>query len=493
VSENFEWSIAMSIKLNLTSSEIQTANILTAHTELPFILPPPNILPPPKFYAWVLINAKYDQLGGAAGFLGQAVTGQLGTIASSPNGLGYFIHYQGGSIYWSPQTGAHEVHGAIRDKWASLGWEQSLLGYPDTDETGTPDGVGRYNHFQGGSIYWTPSTGAHEVHGAIRDEWASLGWERSFLGYPVTDETGTPDGIGRYNYFQGGSIYWTPWTGAQTADKCDPIRSELQDLEVRLEGITKYEQPGKPGDHPQITAEWAEVHNLVEKTRFKLRACEPKLPPPPPPPPVPLTLTLTNFVCLDQSDDIRVFGFNVEDDEPYALVFAVDLKIVASIPVGATNSKMTLVGPLLDVDPGDRSAPANVIWGLSNAPDMVTSANNLIVLVAMMENDSGSPDQARTVLETAAKAGLVANLPAFTSQQIPRQELVSRIIAAMAGSMGAAKVGIPNPDDNIGDIQELRFFQYELDDIYKNQGPNEKSLTFEGDDAKYVLKFRMFR
>jgi uncharacterized protein with LGFP repeats len=25
------------------------------------------------------------------------------------------------------------------------------------------------------------------------------------LGYPVTDETGTPDGHGRYNHFQGGT------------------------------------------------------------------------------------------------------------------------------------------------------------------------------------------------------------------------------------------------------------------------------------------------
>ena len=58
------------------------------------------------------------------------------------------------------------------------------LGYPVTDESGTPDHVGRFNHFEGGSIYWTPQTGAHEVHGAIRALWASLGWERS--GLPPT-------------------------------------------------------------------------------------------------------------------------------------------------------------------------------------------------------------------------------------------------------------------------------------------------------------------
>ena len=90
-------------------------------------------------------------------------------------------------------AGAFEVHGAIREKYLALGAEASILGYPVTDETGTPDGVGRFNHFQGGSIYWTPGTYAHEVHGLIRDRWASQGWERNpQLGYPITDEL-TPD------------------------------------------------------------------------------------------------------------------------------------------------------------------------------------------------------------------------------------------------------------------------------------------------------------
>jgi hypothetical protein len=86
-------------------------------------------------------------------------------------------------------AGAFEVHGVVREKYLALGAEASILGYPRTDETGTPDGVGRFNHFQSGSIYWTPGTFAHEVHGLIRDRWASLGWERNpQLGYPITDE-----------------------------------------------------------------------------------------------------------------------------------------------------------------------------------------------------------------------------------------------------------------------------------------------------------------
>ncbi|MCU1237870.1 MAG: hypothetical protein JWP63_5837 [Candidatus Solibacter sp.] len=84
----------------------------------------------------------------------------------------------------------HEVHGAILGKYQDLGGESSFLGYPTTDESGTPDGVGRFNHFQAGSIYWTPNTGAHEVHGLIRDFWSAHGWERNpALAYPISDES----------------------------------------------------------------------------------------------------------------------------------------------------------------------------------------------------------------------------------------------------------------------------------------------------------------
>ena len=124
------------------------------------------------------------------------------------------FNYAGWSVYWSPATGAHIVLGAILATWDRYSRERGLLGYPLTDELGTPDGVGRYNHFSGagGSIYWTPSTGAHEVHGAIMSKWASLGWERSFLGYPISDEYTIPGG--RRSDFQYGYITWNATTGA---------------------------------------------------------------------------------------------------------------------------------------------------------------------------------------------------------------------------------------------------------------------------------------
>jgi uncharacterized protein with LGFP repeats len=162
------------------------------------------------FKVYGAIGRKYQDLGGPGSFLGQPLTDELGT----PDGVGRFNHFQGGSIYWTPQTGAHEVHGYIRDKWASMGWERSYLGYPLSDESPMPDGIGRYSNFQGGTIFWSPRSGARAMHSAIMPKWIRLGGSRGFLGYPVSDDVPTPGGRGRFVHFQGGSIYWSPQTGA---------------------------------------------------------------------------------------------------------------------------------------------------------------------------------------------------------------------------------------------------------------------------------------
>ena len=156
------------------------------------------------------IEKHWKRFGGANGFLGAPLNDETGT----PDGVGRFNHFQGGSIYWTPKTGAHEVHGAIRDKWASMGWERSSLGYPISDELAMGDGRGRYGNFQGGTIFWSDKTGARVLNGAIMRKWVALRGSKGFLGYPVSDETVAPDGRGRYAHFEGGSIYWSPSTGA---------------------------------------------------------------------------------------------------------------------------------------------------------------------------------------------------------------------------------------------------------------------------------------
>lgn len=154
-----------------------------------------------------LIKSKWLANGGSTGFLGNPTTNTLTT----PNGLGYYNHFDGGSIYRKKTFNeAFTVYGLNRAKWSNLGWENSFLGFPTTDESDTYNKGGRFNHFEGGSIYYKNGANeSFEVHGDIRSLWSWLGWETSQLGYPTSDEH-TIDNNNNYrsNRFDNGAIYW---------------------------------------------------------------------------------------------------------------------------------------------------------------------------------------------------------------------------------------------------------------------------------------------
>lgn len=118
----------------------------------------------------------------------------------------------------------------ISDKYAALGGA-SFLGAPTGPETTAPDGVGKYRHYQKGSIYWSPQTAAHEVHGLILQKWAALGWEKSYLGYPMTDELNTYEGVAggpaRVSKFQGGELIWRRDTNAVSEVKSTDLVIDL--------------------------------------------------------------------------------------------------------------------------------------------------------------------------------------------------------------------------------------------------------------------------
>ena len=164
------------------------------------------------------IETVYLRMGGPAGVLGQPVTGQLVT----PDGVGRYHHFERGSIFWSPAHGAHEVHGAIRDRWAALGWEAGVLGYPVTDEYIAADGLGRVSDFERGSVYWQPGFGAHELWGDLRAAWRARGAQTG-LGYPISDQYAVPGGW--MADFERGSLRWD----AATRTVTDPMPEVLAD------------------------------------------------------------------------------------------------------------------------------------------------------------------------------------------------------------------------------------------------------------------------
>lgn len=178
------------------------------------------------------VNALISELGKAKTAI-ERKAAELGSVAGLPiggvengAGEGYRRQYQHGVIYFLPTSGPCWVTGAILAHYRDLGGDGGSLGYPTTDELTPSDGHGRYSHFERGSIYWTYGTGARAIQGAIRDRWAALGWERSWLGYPRSDVQPFAE-EGAICQFENGAIYWWDDTGA----------IDLRGVSVRYKGL----------------------------------------------------------------------------------------------------------------------------------------------------------------------------------------------------------------------------------------------------------------
>jgi len=165
--------------------------------------------------------AKYGQFGSEGGVLGYPTADIVG--ATGRYGSGTVATFEGGSIYWSPGSGgAHEIQGSSLAKYVSVGAE-GALGFPTSDSTPTACRSALYNNFENGdAILWRSDLGAFLNGGAIRQKWASLGYECSYLGLPTSDEIwdyGPPPGGTngdqnvRHQYFQGSDITWNKYNG----------------------------------------------------------------------------------------------------------------------------------------------------------------------------------------------------------------------------------------------------------------------------------------
>lgn len=151
----------------------------------------------------------WSSLGYSASALGVPTSSQVSGLRDS----GSYQNFAGGAIYSSPASGTHYVTTLLASAWARAGWENGVLGYPTSDPVGGLKNGGQYQNFQGGEIYWSPSTGAHYVTSAFTPTWASATWEQGVLGYPTSDPVGGSPNGGSYQNFQGGAIYSSPTAG----------------------------------------------------------------------------------------------------------------------------------------------------------------------------------------------------------------------------------------------------------------------------------------
>jgi uncharacterized protein with LGFP repeats len=163
-----------------------------------------------------VILTKYQELAGPKSGLGCPTGEQTDT----PDGRGQRMRFTNDGegnerwIYWGPDTGAHPIWGDIGEKWRSFGRER--LGFPITDEETRQPGADKYQTFEHGTIYWRPLP-PKSVYVVLDDEIGAK-WDASSrsAGLPVADEVRTADGDGKRQEFQGGTIFWHPSsTGAR--------------------------------------------------------------------------------------------------------------------------------------------------------------------------------------------------------------------------------------------------------------------------------------
>ncbi|MFI9634692.1 alpha/beta hydrolase-fold protein [Nocardia sp. NPDC051929] len=166
----------------------------------------------------------YQAAGGPTGPLGLPT----GEERALEDGRGRFQAFQHGALYWTPQTGAQMVRGAIYDEWGKQGFERGPAGYPTAPEAKTPSRDGAVQAFENGPFYYSQATGVHRVQGLILGKYAQLGFENSPLGFPVAEEQTVKD-AGRFSRFEGGTIYWSPVSGAW-AVRNGPILDAWRDV-----------------------------------------------------------------------------------------------------------------------------------------------------------------------------------------------------------------------------------------------------------------------
>lgn len=195
----------------------------------------PMALATPESDAAGAITQAWEAAGGA----GSPVGGQDGGVYQV--GVGFGQQFADGKIFFTPDAGAHLIYGAVLDKYESLGGPaDSDLGFPNIDVVtglvGPDSRVSTFNASDKPAVFWTPDTGAWAVRGAINVAWDKLGGSAGALGVPIEDERYDGDVVSQR--FSDGELSWNRATNTFTSDPAG-LADQLVGLEVPLDAVTQ--------------------------------------------------------------------------------------------------------------------------------------------------------------------------------------------------------------------------------------------------------------
>lgn len=187
----------------------------------------------PESDADAAIDGAWQAGGGDTGPLGPK-DGNVYAI-----GAGFGQNFAGGKVFFTPDTGAHIMQGAILDKYLSLGGPaDGDLGFPNIDEGEGKAPGSRNTTFSAPDnpvIFWTPDTGARVVRGAINAAWDRLGGSAGPLGVPTEDEVYRGNTVSQN--FSGGQVSWDSKTKAFTTTPPELV-DQLAGLEIPGDAVS---------------------------------------------------------------------------------------------------------------------------------------------------------------------------------------------------------------------------------------------------------------
>lgn len=182
-------------------------------------------------------------------------------------------------------------------------------------------------------------------------------------------------------------------------------------------------------------------------------------------------------------------------EEPYLLVASFDMTNIVSagiVGIGLPAVDVVKVGPWTGVSANETHRAATLpainrpsFWDLNGGAQPIAHQQDVIFLVAFMENDGSSPDAIRGAVRTNLLASRITN----TNR--PYAAYVDTMISNMTGAIETASIAGLDPlhlneDDLIGGVQHLDLSPNDLAQLNRIE-PVTKSLRFTQQKANHKV------
>lgn len=248
---------------------------------------------------------------------------------------------------------------------------------------------------------------------------------------------------------------------------CTTIQNELAALRTRRrQQVAVVESiPHGPG-HEAAVAVLAQIDADIAATEAELELCLAQEEQADNPVPQNILGTVEKIQCHAASKEVG-------SDEPYLIIASFDMTNSINLGmVGVTlpGINVVKVGPWSGVGPNETHnasalTPQNrpAFWNLSGLGSSIANPQDVIFLVACMENDGSSPDNIRGLVRTELLAARVTNT------NLAYSGYVTNMISNMTGAIETGRLvpGQPtlNFDDLIDDVKQLTLTTNDLADL----------------------------